>query len=826
MSLNQPAAGAIESARDHALRLIEYPRALELIAERATSTLGADRLRALRPWTEHAAAEEALSTTSDMVSFVLRTPEWAPPPLPDVRGALRRLAVDGSVLEAPALRDCGILLASARRARQDVRRRSEDFRRVAALADRLLVEEALEERLDRSIDPSGELTDRASAELARLRRDLRSERSSLVSRLERYAAQLPDRLRVPDASVTVRGGRYCIPVRREGRTHVGGIVHDESASTQTLFVEPPFAIEPMNGVREIELAEGREIRRILAELSDELRPLAGGLRESLEALAELDALFALAGYALDHGGARPALVPPGGGYRVREAYHPVLQVVEERAIPFDLELRPDETVLLVSGPNAGGKTVLLKAIGLLSAMAQSGIIPPVGEATSLPVFGSFFAIIGDEQSIDASLSTFSAQIGLLREILESSDDRSLVLVDEIGSNTDPAEGAALAAAVLLRLASQAALTAVSTHLGELKSLAGDDPRIVNASLQFDPGSLRPTYRLIRDRPGRSYALEISERLGLDPGVLTVARERLSEGSRALESVLSDLESREDELERLRGSVEKERAELRRERAELDDELRRSSHRASELERRERAVDRDARRKAERYLLDARREVEETISELQTGFEELAAVLASGSEDRSTMIEKAQRAARNARRAVESSLSDVRSRAPVPPSTGESVGDPADLFVPGDRVGVASLGEVGRLLALERDRAVVELGGVRMTIAPTALRAAPEEGKRPARKGEWRAPTVEASPEVDLRGLRVDEIEPTLVPALDAAIQADLPRLRIIHGKGTGALRERVQELLAADARVPSFRLGTYREGGAGVTVVELTESDV
>ncbi len=831
MNLDQPDSRALESARDHALRLIEFPRALDLIAARATSALGAERVRALRPWTEHAAVEEALATTEDMVSYVLRTPEWGPPPIPNVRAALSRLGVDGSVLESLALRDCGVLLASSRRARQDVRRRTEDFGRIAALADRLLVQEALEERLDRSIDPAGELTDAASPELSRLRRSLRSERSSLVARLERFTGELPDRLRVADASVTVRAGRYCVPVRRGGRSQVGGIVHDESASTQTLFVEPAFAIEPMNRVRELELAERREIQRILAELSDTLRPLVSELSESLDALSELDALFALANYALDHGGTRPKLIPEGeeAGYRAHQAYHPILRAVEEQAVAFDLELDPLEAVVLVSGPNAGGKTVLLKAIGLLSALAQSGVIPPVGETTSLPVFGSFFAIIGDEQSIDASLSTFSAQIGNLREILESSDGRSLVLVDEIGSNTDPAEGGALAAAVLLRLSSQTALTVVSTHLGELKTLAGEEPRIVNASLQFDPATLRPTYRLLRDRPGRSYALEISQRLGIAADVLEVARARLSEGSRALETVLAELEEREDELNRLRGTLERERAVMTEERTVLDEEKAEATRRSVELKDREGAAEREARGRAERYLLDARRDVEETISTLQEGFGQLIAELPDSiAGEREALVDKARTAARVARRAVESSLSEVRSGAPEPPEESEAAVDPVRSFDLGDRVQVASLAEVGRLVTLEADRAVVELGGVRMTVSPAVLRIAPEEpekGVRSGRKGEWRAPSLTVSSEVDLRGLRVDEIEPALVPALDAAIQADLPRLRVIHGKGTGALRERVRQLLAGDARVPSFRLGTYREGGIGVTVVELTESD-
>lgn len=810
-----------ESAHDHALRLLEFPHALELIARRATSALGAERIRALRPLADRDAAEEALAATEDMVSFRLRTADWSPPPIPDVRAALRRLAIEGSVLDEASLAGMSVLLSSSRRARQEIRRRSEEFRRVGALAERLLEAEPERERLERSIDPAGEVADGASPTLGRLRRELRSERGSLVERLERFAARLPTRFQVTDASVTVRNGRYCIPVRREGRSEVGGIVHDESASSQTLFIEPTLAIEAMNRVRELELAERREVQRVLAELTGMLRPLAAELTCSLDALAELDGLFARADYALEHGGSRPHLGSDHGRgpYRVRAAFHPILQACDEQAVPFDLDLDPEETVLLVSGPNAGGKTVLLKSLGLLSALAQSGIVPPVGPETRLPAFGSIYAIIGDEQSIEASLSTFSAQIGNLRQILEASDARSLVLIDEIGSHTDPEEGAALAAAALLRLAGQAALTAVSTHLGDLKTLAGEDSRIVNASLQFDPESLRPTYRLLRDRPGRSYALEISQRLGIPADVLEAARHRLSRETRAFEAVLSDLEAREEEADHLRAALAVERRELEREKSRLAERRADADRRRLELDRLERATDHEARRRAERYLLDARQEVERAIMRLSEQVAGCVDESASGSLDRQGALDRFREASTEARRAVEGAVEELRRGAPEAPDAGP----PPPLQV-GDAVSVATFGGTGRLLELEGDRAVVDLGGIRITVAPQVLRARAVAEERPVRRGTMRAPVLDARPEVDLRGLRPEDVEASLLPALDAAIQADLPSLRVIHGKGTGALRQRVQELLGADSRVGVFRLGTHSEGGSGVTIVQLSES--
>ncbi len=834
------AAGDAGPPLSHALRALEFGRVLRRVAVEASSEIGAERVRAARPAADAGAAREALAAADEMAAFLLREEAWTPAPVPDLRAALRRLRVADSVLEPEPLRQFAVLLASADRARRVLLRGDTSARRrLADLAGALERADELRERLERSFDEAGEVADGASGELKRIRRELRGRRAELVGRLERYATGLPERHRVPDASVTVRAGRYCIPIRREARSAVGGIVHDESASRQTLFVEPPLAIEPMNGIRELELAERREIRRILAELTAALRPRVDAWAGTLDALTELDALFARARYALSHGGSRPELDdgPERGPYRVVAGRHPLLLASEERAVPFDLSLEPGETVLLVSGPNAGGKTVLLKSIGVLSAMAQCGIVPPVGPGTRLPAFGRFFAVIGDEQSIEASLSTFSAQVGNLREILEEADGRSLVLADEIGSSTDPAEGSALAAAVLLRLAGQAALTVATTHLGELKGLAGEDPRVVNASLQFDTEGLRPTFRLRRDRPGRSYALEIAARHGLPDDVLAAARARLSTGERALDRVLEELERREEAL----GGLEREARRRLREAERRDEETRagaeRLERRLREQGRREREAEREAREKVERYLLEARERVEETVRTLEARWAEAAeAAEAEATEAARDAAETARReAASEARGAVERAVREARRR--TPPRRREARTRPEDLRE-GDAVRLPGLDRVGELQELRGDRAVVVAGGVRLTVPAAELeRAETDEegaGRSAGGGGSGAAPAAPqaggARPElvprseVDLRGLRVEEVEGALLPALDAAIVGDLPRLRVIHGKGTGALRERVRALLAADERVPSVRAGGPGEGGSGVTVVELRAS--
>jgi DNA mismatch repair protein MutS2 len=813
----KPRAGPGDGT-DHALSLLEFPRVLELVAAYASSDAGRRRVRSLRPLAYRAAADEALRLTGEMARLYGRSGGWAPPLIPEVEPDLRRLGVEGSVLEGDALHSISVLLGSAESARRDLVEESEALPGLAELARGLLRAPDLRQELDGAVDEAGAMRDGASPELRRIRSELRGARSALVGRLERFASDLRDRIRVADASVTVRGGRYCIPVRREGRSEVGGIVHDESSSGQTLFVEPPMAIEPMNRIRELEMAEGREIRRILAELTAAARPHAREMRHALYVLEELDAIWARARYALDHGGHRPKLGERGerGPYAVVEGRHPLLLAAHEETVPFGLSLAPGETVLLVSGPNAGGKTVLLKTIGLLSAMSQAGIVPPVGPGTRLPLFTRFFAILGDEQSIEASLSSFSAQVAALRSILEEADSASLVLLDEFGSHTDPSEGASLAAVSLLRLAGQAGLTVATTHLGALKALAGEDDRIVNASLAFDADHLRPTYRLRRDRPGRSYALEIAARLGLPSELLELARSRMGGEERRMEAVLAGLEAREAELARLT-------AEGRQLEEALGSREREVEARERRLDRREADLEREAREKAERYLLEARREVEAAIQRL----ERRAASPTDGGEG------ALRAAAGEARSAVEEAVRESREARPSPPRPGP----PAQVKA-GEAVRLRSLRRTGRVLEVREDRVLVEAGGVRLSLPPEEVVPAAggaEEGSRgddaapEARSvevgdgalGEGRRPAMEARAEIDIRGLRVDEAGRELLPALDAAIVADLPRLRIIHGKGTGALRERVRELLAADRRVVSFRGGGAGEGGSGVTVARL-----
>jgi DNA mismatch repair protein MutS2 len=788
----------------HALAVLEYREALDLVARHASSELGAEAVRELAPSADLGWIAPELERVDQMRAFLGGDTGWSMAPVPDVREAVRRLRVEGSVLEPGELRGLAVLLASSRATRRAVLAQGgeERFPLLAMIAGGLLEAEKDEAQIGRAIDEAGAVRDDASPALYRLRREIRTVRSRLVERLAAYMSSLPDHYRVADASVSVRDGRYVIPVRREGRGEVGGIVHGESATGATLFVEPPLAVEAMNRLRELEAEEAREVLRILRELTDRLRPLHPEIVASLGGLVALDSLYARARYALRVHGHRPAMLPAGTEhYEVTDGRHPILLSQSAAVVPFDLRMDQGERTLLISGPNTGGKTVLLKAVGLISLLAQSGVVPPVGPGTRLPVFREVFADIGDEQSIEASLSTFSAHLKNLREALEGAGWESLVLTDEAGSGTDPVEGGALAAAVLVELTRRSCFTVATTHLGQLKLLATTERGVVNASLQFDAERLEPTYRLVKGVPGRSYGLAIARRLGFPDGVLATAEATLPQGERDVARLLLELEAKEQRLDAATAALEAERARTEALREQME-------AREAGLKQREVDAERRARQQARDLLLQARAEVEAAIAGVR------------GAADQAALDE----AAKAARRRVEEAAKKQREKAPAErrARAGTPRRPPAELE-PGLRVRIESLGRTGVVLELRDGKAMVEAGAMRMLLPKADLTPLPAgdqqaEARKPS--GGYFVHNVEARPEVDLRGMRVDEVETALARAVDDAILAGLPSFRIIHGKGTGALRAHVRELLKADRRISTQRPGEIFEGGTGVTVVE------
>ncbi len=525
----------------HALGVLEFPRVLELVASRASSDAGGARVRALAPSHDIAAVEAAHACVAAMRALVESDVGWDAHPIPELTTQLARLRPTGASLGAPDLLKVLTLLRSSRLTRAALSSDKAPSVALAVLAPYravLVADTGAEAAIERVVGDDGSVQDGASPVLRRVRRELRGAEGNLIALLERIVQQLDARYRVADGSVTVRNGRYVIPIRREGKATVGGLVHDTSSSGATLFVEPPAAIEACNAIRELEADEAREVDRLLSELTERVRPLRSGLAAAADALAELDSLYARARFARDFRCGSAQRAAPGHGFRITGARHPLLVDQGVDVVPFNLEMTAGERTLLVSGPNTGGKTVLLKTLGLLSLMSQAGLPVPVDAGSVIVAYDDVFADVGDEQSIEASLSTFSAHMRNIGEILRSATDRSLVLLDELGSGTDPMEGAALGGAVLEALTGRGAMTVATTHLGALKELASEVPGIVNASLQFDSEALAPTFFLIKGIPGRSYGISIARRLGLPETVLDRAEERVPQLERDVNALLA------------------------------------------------------------------------------------------------------------------------------------------------------------------------------------------------------------------------------------------------------------------------------------------------
>ncbi len=771
---------------------LELPKILERLAAHASFSVGAEKARALTPSTDPAEIRERLATTTEARRFLSLHPQA------DLGGA----------------RDIRPLVAAARRLRQTVVRQEARFPRLAAIAARLEPCPDLVEAIERVLDERGEVRDDASPALARIRSELRTVHDRLITRLQRIISSPETASFLQEPIITMREGRYVVPLKADFKGRIRGIVHDRSASGATLFIEPLSVVELGNTWRELQVAEEQEIRRILADLSARVAARGAEILETVDALADLDLAFAKARYADELDAVEPAMMDGDvrsaarsaaecrDRLRLLRARHPLLDPAT--VVPIDVILDGETHVLVITGPNTGGKTVTLKTVGLLALMAQAGLHIPADENSALPVFAAVYADIGDEQSIEQSLSTFSAHLTNILSFIHRADEHSLVLLDELGAGTDPAEGSALARALLETFRQRGAVTLVATHYPELKAYAQLTPGVCNACVEFDPETLRPTYRLTIGIPGRSNALAIARRLGLDEEIVRRAEGLLSPQERQTEHLLADLHRLRLEAARARDEAYAARAEVQR----LTEELRRRLARIDE----ERAA----------ILEEARRQAQEELERLQEEARALrqawrrinlappvAQDLSCASYPPPTIAE--------AEAELDRLAAEVAESFPVPEPLL-----PTGPLRPGDTVWVKSLRAVGELRALADDEAEVQVGLLRVRVPARELerRAPPERAVEPAGV-RYAPPTVPLR--LDLRGQTVEEALESLDRYLDAAALAGLPWAHIVHGKGTGALRQAVRDFLRRHPLVRSYRSGEEGEGGDGVTVVVLSE---
>ena len=781
--------------KERTLRVLEFTKIREMLAEKALTELGAERCRTLTP-TDNLPQITLWQQETEEATVVLQYLGGHPmAPFADVRPALA-MSDKGATLSPKALLSVAELLRASRAARDALITGRENTPLLTEKAQGLASLRNLEQDITDAIISEDEIADRASSELMNIRRHLRGATERIKDRLNQMIHSAAFQKYLQDPIITVRNNRYVLPVRAEYRANVPGLVHDQSTSGATLFIEPMAAVEMGNELKQWELKEQQEIERILAALSAEIAPYAGQLRENVERLAELDFIFAKGLLSRQMTAVAPKLNADGYVNIIR-GRHPLID--PEKVVPSNLWLGRDFTTLIITGPNTGGKTVTLKTVGLFTLMAQAGLQVPADLGTELAVFEQVFADIGDEQSIEQSLSTFSSHMTNIVDIMREVTPRDLALFDELGAGTDPTEGAALAQSILTRLNHIRVRTLATTHYSELKAYALSTRGVENASVEFDVETLRPTYRLSIGVPGKSNAFEISRKLGLPENLIDDAKKLLSTDSVRFEDVIANAEYHRQVAERERQIA----AEAAKETVKLRDEAERLRR---EMEEKRETSMRKAREDARRLMESTRREAEGILSDLKRLKKAASAPDAETSAIRRRLEQSVDGLSEGLRQKVDNTL---------PPKTVK----------PGDRVEILTLGQQGTVLAAPDAKGEVQLqaGIMKFKAHLSQLRLVREE--KPKQKASVHAQTGALtrtiSMECDVRGMMLEEALSAVDQYLNEAVMAGLNEVSIIHGKGTGVLRSGIQQHLKHHMLVKSFRLGVYGEGEDGVTVVTL-----
>ncbi len=778
------------------LRVLEFTRIREMLSEGALTAIGAEKCLALTPFDTLSEAERAQQETEEAAVLLQYVGGHPLTDFPDIRPSLL-VCEKGGTLSPGMLLGVASLLRASRNARDTLITDRENTPLLREMAQGLTEERRLEKDITDAILSEDEIADRASSELMNIRRHLRGAQERIKEKLNQMIRSSSVQKYLQEAIITVRNDRYVLPVRAEYRAQVPGLVHDQSSSGATLFIEPMAAVEMGNEIREWTIRETREIERILAALSAETAPFADALRENVELLGNLDFIFAKGLLSRRLICTAPKLNDKGFLHIIR-GRHPLIPA--DRVVPVDLWLGKDFTTLVVTGPNTGGKTVTLKTVGLFTLMAQAGLQIPAELGTELAVFDQVWADIGDEQSIEQSLSTFSGHMTNIVQIMREVTPRDLVLFDELGAGTDPTEGAALAQSILTRLLHIRVRTVATTHYSELKVFALTTEGVENASVEFNVETLRPTYRLSIGVPGKSNAFEISRRLGLPENLIEGARKLLSSDEVRFEDVIANAEYHRQIAERERQIAQDASRETIRLRDEAE-KLRR------EMESRREESLRKAREEAKRILQDARRESENVISELRRMKKE-----AGTPEDINAL-----------RKRLDRNIDGVSES--LRPAEAPEEEAPPEKLKAGDTVRVLTLGTTAVVLDDPGPRGEVQLASGNMKFKAKLkdlrlVREAPAREKTTV-KTRTEALTRTVPMECDVRGMNLEEAESAVELYLDEAVLAGLNEVSIIHGKGTGVLRSGLRQDLRRNRHVKSIRPGMYGEGEDGVTVVKL-----
>ena len=787
---------------EKSLNILELPIVLDMLAAEAVTEGGKEACLKLRPSADRLEVKNRLGETSAAKDMMVVRGSPSLSGIKDIRPSLSRADLGGS-LNTIELLSIARVLQCARL----VKGYTSDDKLGKSCIDHLFAalhaNRFLEEKITGSIVGEDEIADSASSELANIRRKIRAASARVRDCLQKIISSPSYAKVLQEPIITMRSDRFVVPVKAECKGAVPGLVHDISASGATLFIEPMAAVKANNELRELTAKEKTEIERILAELSADCASHAEDIASDYSYLITLDGIFARAKLSYKLNGIEPELREKG--VVLHRARHPLLP--KDKAVPISLELGDDFDTLIITGPNTGGKTVTLKTIGLLNVMAQCGLHIPADDGSGVPVYRHVLADIGDEQSIEQNLSTFSAHMTNIVHILNECDSNSLLLFDELGAGTDPTEGAALAIAVIEHARKMGAMVAATTHYAELKVYATNESGIQNASCEFDVETLSPTYRLLVGVPGKSNAFAISERLGLSKDIIDDAKARIGVQNASFEATI-------EKLEQTRALLERDRAEAAKKLREAEDNAKKAAFLRAELSVRLEKADEKARREAERIIAEARDTAENTFAELDDMRRRI-------NEDE--QAQEVNSARSELRRRLNESQGRLKAREPEKPK--EEKKSARDVR-PGDTVEIKSMGVKAEVIDINADGTLnLRAGIMNVKLKPDEVYLieghAAKQKKQSVTLAGSSAPRAAVSPEIDLRGMESIEAVNAAEQYIDSAVMGKLKTVTIIHGKGTGALRAAVQQMLKRNKAVKSFRLGRFGEGESGVTIVEL-----
>ena len=776
------------------LEVLEYPKILERLAKMARSSITKDKILKLMPSTDIDYLRDELEKTAAMAKIISRNGNIDIFGLYDFTEIIGYVRRNGILEPADLLKVLSLLRVSEYL--KDYGKNIEDTY-LLDIFDRISTNEFLKDEIDRSIINEEEIADNASRELLNIRRSKARKESEIKNKLNSYVTSPRYEDALQDKVVSVRDGRYVVPIKTNKRAVINGIVHDKSASGNTLFIEPAAIVELNNQYKDLELKEEAEIRRILDRLSRFTEKFDQEILENQKLIGRIDFLQAKAKFGLENDYSIPSLNDQKI-INIKEARHPLLP---GRVVPIDVAIGGDYTTLIITGPNTGGKTVSLKTVGLISLMAQTGLFIPAEEGSMLNVFDDIFLDIGDKQSIEMSLSTFSASLTNIVDILNKVTSNSLVLLDEIGSGTDPIEGAALAISILSHLTENEVMTFATTHYSELKYYAMENDRVMNASVEFDVETLSPTYKLEIGTPGKSNAFEISKRLGLSEKILTKAKSLIGEDTQNINKILEEIEDDKAEIEAKNRQIENYRREIQ----SIKDKLRNKS---KELDKQKEEIIKKAEEKANQILDKANKESQ-------------------------AMLKEAKRSKNANTSDIDRSLNKIRNKYKDSYIENESDGlrlkkskDIPDELKEGDMVIVEGLGQEAQVIEAPDSKGNIKLqmGILKMDSNIKNVRKIKKDKQteKNIEKVYSVKKAMHISATLDLRGQRYDEAMRNVDKYLDDAMLAGLSQAKIIHGKGTGALIKGVSEILKTDKRVASYRFGDDKEGGYGVTIVKFS----